>query len=39
MCKRYKDLNSFKMTLRHIFSFLEMYPDDFSEILENVTLE
>ena len=39
VCEQYQNQNAFKKRLRHIFSFLEKYPNDVSEILENVILE
>jgi len=39
VCDRFQDQTSFKNKLYRIFSFLEKYPNDFSQILENVILE
>lgn len=39
VCNRFQDQNIFKNKLHHIFSFLEKYPNDFSQILENVIIE
>ncbi|GHT10488.1 radical SAM peptide maturase [Bacteroidia bacterium] len=39
VCNQFKDQKTFKNKLHRIFSFLEKYPNDFSEILENVILE
>jgi uncharacterized protein len=39
VCGRFQDQKVFKKKLHRIFSFLEKYPNDFSEILENVILE
>ena len=39
VCERYQDQKEFKNKLNRIFSFLEQYPTDFAEILENVILE
>lgn len=38
-CDRYQDQNGFKHKLHKLISFLEKYPDDFSNILENVIIE
>jgi uncharacterized protein len=38
-CERFHNQNSFRTKLYNIFSFLEKYPDDFSQILENLILE
>ena len=38
ICNQFQDQNTFKNQLHQIFSFLEKYPDDFSEILENLIL-
>lgn len=39
ICERFCDQTSYKNHLRYIFSFLEKYPNDFSEILENLIIE
>ena len=39
VCEYYLDKNSFKNKLNGLFSFLEKYPNDFSQILENIILE
>lgn len=39
LCDKFQDQNAFKNRLYSIFSFLEKYPNDFSEILENVIIE
>ena len=39
VCEKFQDQKKFKNKLQHIFSFLEKYPNDFSEILENVIIE
>lgn len=39
VCENFFDQKKFKNFLCHIFSFLEKYPNDFSEILENVIIE
>lgn len=39
VCEKFQDQKKFKNKLQHIFSFLEEYPNDFSEILENVIIE
>lgn len=39
VCERFQNQNSFKNVLCRIFSFLEKYPKDFSEILENTIIE
>lgn len=39
VCDHFLDQKSFKNKLHYIFSFLERYPNDFFEILENVILE
>ena len=36
VCEQFQDQKNFKNKLHRIFSFLEKYPDDFTEILENV---
>ena len=36
VCNQYQDQKVYKNILHRIFSFLEKYPNDFSEILENV---
>ncbi|MDR0575040.1 MAG: radical SAM peptide maturase [Tannerella sp.] len=38
VCENFCDLTTFKKKMNRIFSFLEKYPNDFSEILENVIL-
>ena len=38
VCEYYVDKNSFNNKLNGLFSFLEKYPNDFSEILENIIL-
>ncbi|MDL2265266.1 radical SAM peptide maturase, partial [Parabacteroides sp. OttesenSCG-928-G21] len=38
-CDNFIDQKAFKNKLYFIFSFLEKYPDDFSQILENLILE
>lgn len=37
-CDYFHNKNAFQAKLHHIFSFLETYPDDFFEILENVVI-
>lgn len=37
-CDRYHDQKAFQNKMGRIFSFLETYPHDFSEIIENVTI-
>jgi uncharacterized protein len=39
VCEQFQDQRVFKNRLYRIFSFLEKYPNDFSEILENVIIE
>ena len=39
VCENFHDHKTFKNKLRHIFSFLERYPYDSCEIIENVILE
>lgn len=39
VCDNFYDQKSFSNKLHRIFSFLEMHPNDFSQILENVILE
>jgi len=39
VCDNFQDQNAFKHKLHRIFSFLEKYPNDFSQIVENVILE
>jgi len=39
VCDRFQDQKIFKNKLYRIFSFLEKYPNDFSEILENIVIE
>lgn len=39
VCNSYHDLETFKNKLYHIYSFIEKYPNDFSNILENTVLE
>lgn len=39
VCYGFCDQNTFKNKLNHIFSFLEKYPDDFTQILENLIIE
>jgi uncharacterized protein len=39
VCDRFQDQKAFKNKLHRIFSFLEKYPNDFSEILENIIVE
>ena len=39
ICDRYQDQKVFKHRLQSIFSFLEKYPNDFTQILENVISE
>ena len=39
VCDRYQNQKSFATKLHRIFSFLETYPKDFSQILEHVTIE
>ena len=39
VCDQFQDQKVFKNKLNRIFSFLEKYPYDFSDILENVILE
>jgi uncharacterized protein len=39
VCDRFQDQKDFKNKLQRIFSFLEKYPNDFSEILENIIVE
>ena len=38
ICDRFYDQDSFKKKLYRIFSFLEKYPNDFFQILENVLI-
>lgn len=39
VCENFHDKQDFKNKLQHIFSFLEKYPNDFSEIIENIIIE
>jgi uncharacterized protein len=39
VCDNFHDQNAFQTKLCRIFSFLEKYPNDFFEILENVVIE
>ena len=39
VCDRFQNQEDFKNNLHRIFSFLERYSNDFSEILENLILE
>ncbi len=39
VCDQFQDQKAFKNKLHRIFSFLEKYPNDFSEILENIIVE
>jgi uncharacterized protein len=39
VCEQFQDQRAFKNKMHRIFSFLEKYPDDFSEIIENVIIE
>jgi uncharacterized protein len=39
VCDNFYDQKAFKNKLYRIFSFLEKYPNDFSEILENIILQ
>jgi len=39
VCDQFENQNDFKHKLHRVFSFLENYPNDFSQILENVILE
>jgi len=39
VCDRYHNQSTFSHKLHRVFSFLEKYPNDFSEILENIILE
>jgi len=39
VCDRFQDQKTYKNKLYHIFSFLEKFPNDFSEIVENVIYE
>lgn len=39
LCDKFQDQNAFKKRLFAVFSYLEKYPNDFSEILENVIIE
>lgn len=39
VCKNFHDLNAFKNRLHYIYTFLEEYPNDFFNILENTVLE
>ncbi|GHV59216.1 radical SAM peptide maturase [Bacteroidia bacterium] len=39
VCDRFYDQKAFKNKLFRIFSFLEKYPNDFSQIVENVIVE
>jgi uncharacterized protein len=39
VCDGFQDQKAFENKLHRIFSFLEKYPNDFSEILENVIVE
>jgi uncharacterized protein len=39
VCDRFYDQNAFKNKLHRIFSFIEKYPNDFFQILENVIIE
>jgi uncharacterized protein len=39
VCSHFMDQKAFKNKLFQIFSFLEKYPNDFSEILENIIYE
>jgi len=38
ICDRFHNLKAFKNKLNRIFSFLENYPNDFSQIIENVVI-
>ena len=38
-CENFHDQKRFKNKLHRIFSFFEKYPNDFSEIIENVIIE
>ena len=39
VCEWFYDQKAFQNKLYRVFSFLEKYPDDFSQILENVIIE
>ena len=39
VCNQFHDQKAFRNKLHRIFSFLENYPNDFSQILENVIIE
>ncbi len=39
VCDGFQDQKAFENKLHRIFSFLEKYPNDFSQILENVIIE
>jgi uncharacterized protein len=39
VCDRFQNQKAFKNKLYHIFSFLEKYPDSYSQIIENTILE
>ena len=39
ICENFYDQKTFNNKLHHIFSFLEKYPKDFFEILENLIIE
>ncbi|MCL2650948.1 MAG: radical SAM peptide maturase [Candidatus Azobacteroides sp.] len=39
VCENFYDHDAFILKLHRIFSFLEKYPNDFSEILENLIIE
>jgi len=39
VCDNFYDQKAFKHKLQRIFSFIEKYPNDFSQILENVIVE
>ena len=39
VCENFYDQDTFKNKLHHVFSFLEKYPNDLPQILENVILE
>lgn len=39
VCEEFYDYEGFKNKLYRIFSFLEEYPNDFSQIIENVIIE
>lgn len=39
VCDRFQDYSDFKNKLYHLFSFIEKYPANYSQIIENTILE